>query len=144
MAGLPDMAWETSRERCSKIKVETNFHYGLLLTVSAIWRRRDQYSKLSAVELFRQEVLKLPKTRLVRVSGLLAKEKGTDRIKLPNNIRTYLVENWSYLKSAIEGVGAGKVHPRRVPFLILSAFSRNLAKPRTAHDLVRADMDKIE
>jgi hypothetical protein len=144
MAGLPDMAWETSRERCSKIKAETNSHYEVFLTVSAIWRRRDRYSELSVVALFRQEILELPKTRLVRVSGLLAKEKGTDRIKLPNNIRGYLVENWPYLKSAIEGIGSGKVHPHRVPFLILSAFFRNLGKPRTAQDLVRADLDRIE
>jgi len=144
MAGLPDMAWETSRERCSKIKVEPNFHYQVFLTVSAISKRRERYPELSMVELFRQEILKLPRVKLVRISGLLAKEKGTDRIKLPNNIRSYLIENWPYLKPAIRQVETLNSHPRRVPFLILATLARNLEKPRTPQDLVRADMDKIE
>lgn len=144
MAGLPDMAWETSRERCSKIKTEPNFHYEVFLTVSATWKGRDRRPDLSKVELFRQEILKLPKMRLVRISGLLAKEKGTNRIKLPNNVRSYLVENWPYLKSAIEQIETLKTHPRRVPFLIMSTFARNLEKPRTQQDLVRADIDRIE
>jgi hypothetical protein len=144
MAGLPDMAWETSRERCSKIKVETNFHYQVFLTVVAIWKHRDRYPALSKVELFRREVLRLPKTKLVRVSGLLAREKGTDRIKLPNNVRSYFVENWPYLKRAIEQTEIVKSHPDRVPFLILAVFARNLERPRIPQDLVRADLDKIE
>jgi len=144
MAGLPDMAWETSRERCSRIKVEPNFHYQVFLTISAISKRRERYSELPMVELFRQEILKLPRVKLVRISGLLAKEKGTDRIKLPNNIRSYLIENWPYLKAAITQVETLNSHPRRVPFLILATFARNLEKPRTPQDLVRADMDKIE
>ena len=144
MAGLPDMAWETSRERCSRIKVEPNFHYQVFLTVSAISKRRERYPELSMVELFRQEILKLPRVKLVRISGLLAKEKGTDRIKLPNNIRSYLIENWPYLKTAIEQTPTAVLHPRQMPFLILAALTRNLEKPRTPHDLVRADLEKIE
>jgi hypothetical protein len=144
MAGLPDIAWETSWERCSKVKVEPNFHYAVFVTISTIWNQRERYSESSSVQLFRQEILKLPKRRLVRVSGLLAKEKGTDKIKLPNNIRSYLVENWPYLKTAIEQVEGVRSHPHQVPFLILAAFQRNLEKPRTPQDLVRADMDKIE
>jgi hypothetical protein len=144
MAGLPDVAWETSRGRCSKYKPEPNFHYRLFLTISAIWRSRENYPELPTVELFRQEILKMPVTKLVRISGLLAKEKGNDRIKLPNNLRSHLVENWPYLKSAVEETDLVRVHPKQIPFLIAAAFSRNLEKPRTPQDQVRADRDKIE
>jgi hypothetical protein len=144
MAGLPDMAWETSRGRCSKIEAEPNFHYEVFLTISAMWRRRERYPASSMEELFRQEILKLPRIRLARVSGLLAQEKGADRIKLPNNLRSYLVESWPYLKTAIEQTPTAVLHPRQMPFLILAALTRNLEKPRTPHDIVRADLEKIE
>jgi hypothetical protein len=55
MAGLPDMAWDTSPDRCSKIKVEPNFHYAVFVTISTIWNHRERYSESSGVQLFRQD-----------------------------------------------------------------------------------------
>ena len=144
MAGLPDLTWGTSRDRCAKTKPNSVFAYRVFETIDRIWNTREKYVNLPTTELFRQEILKLPKTMLEKVSGLIAREKGKKRIEMPNNLRTYLVDNWPYLKWAIDEVEAAKFHPKRVPFLIASAFEKAIAKPRRPEDVVRAQLDKIE
>ena len=67
MAGLPDLTWGTSRDRCAKTKPNPVFAYRVFETIDRIWNTRERYVNLPTTELFRQEILKLPKTTFEKV-----------------------------------------------------------------------------
>ncbi|MGC1648846.1 MAG: hypothetical protein WA741_23755 [Candidatus Sulfotelmatobacter sp.] len=140
MAGLPDMGWETSHDRCSKFNYDQwpTFEYRVCEEFRAIWNRRESNPELSVVQLFRQEIEKLPKQVMVDYPHLQKK------IKQDNILRTHLGERAWHLRLAIEQADLISADSSRVPFLILSAFRNLLEKPQTAQDLIHAARETIK
>jgi len=143
MAALPDMTWEQSHARCSKIKCGQwpTFPIRIFETIKRIWNRRNSHPDLALPQLFRQEIEKLPKTVLASV--LQPFPHSVKKRKIDNPVRCHLAENWRYLRLAIEEVAGLEVPPGRVPFLILSHFNENMAKPRTPLDLILITNERI-
>jgi len=143
MAGLPEMTWEQSYERCSKIKCGQwpTFPIRIFETIKNIWNRRNSHPDLVLPQLFRQEIEKLSKTVLASV--LQPFPHPVKKRKINNPVRSHLAENWRYLRLAIEEVAGAEVPPDRVPFLILSHFNENMAKPRRPLDLILIANEKI-
>ena len=139
MAGLPDMAWETSYERCAKVKHEQwpTFPFRVFKTIQAIWNRRESYRGLTRPQLFRQEISKLPRTTII------VDPKSKESYKQDNFVRSRLADFWIYLKAGIEETANLEIHPGQVPFRILAEFTKNLGKPRTPQDLVLEQQERI-
>jgi hypothetical protein len=112
MAGLPDLAWSSSYDRCSKINCAgwPTLWFTIFETIQDIWNLRTSYSELSLVELFRREVQKLPKKTLVYYDP----EKR--KIWMPNQVRSRLADNFRLLRLAIEETLQVTMHPGRTPF----------------------------
>jgi hypothetical protein len=143
MAGLPDIGWGQSRERCAKLACSQwpNFQFEQFETIRAIWNRRHSFPDLSPVQLFRQEIESLPRTVIISVpqpSPHPAKNK-----KIENAQRSDLAKNWARLRPAIEDSVGARAHPERVPFLILSRFAENASK-RTPEDLLLEAKERID
>src|SRR6266567_2282293 len=120
MAGLPYLTARVSYDRCSKIKcgVWPKFDFQVFQKIESIWNLRHRYRELSIVELYRQEIKKLPRT--IR------------RNKTENYLRTRLAGDFGCLRSAIEGSLELGVDPGQIPFIITSNFDKNRAAPTTA------------
>jgi hypothetical protein len=140
MAGLPDMSWEQSHARCSKLDYEQwpTFEFRLFVELRAIWNRRDSFPQRSLVALFRQEIEKLPQKVIVDYPH------SRKKVKQNNILRFHLADRAMYLRLAIEEIEPTSTDPERVPFLILSAFRKQLAKPQTAQDSVLAERERIK
>ena len=132
MAGLPYLTARVSYGRCSKIEcnVWPKFDFRVFQKIESIWNSRERYRDLSIVELYRQEIKKLPKT--VR------------RNKSENPLRKRLANDFGCLKLAIErGLELG-VDPDRMPFIILSNFDKNREAPTTALTRTLAASERVE
>ena len=143
MAGPPDMGWEQSYVRCSAIKCGSwpQFQFSLFRTINAIWNRRVHCPGLPITELFRQEIERLPKEVIIDIPQ--PPPNPSKRGKVENALRSHLADNWRHLRLAIEDVVGSENHPEQVPFLLLSRFTRNIAKPRTAQDQILIAKEKI-
>jgi hypothetical protein len=143
MAGLPDLGWPQSHERCSKMTCGQwpAFQFQIVKIIATIWNRRGSYSELPIVQLFRQEIDNL--SRNVIVSYQPAFGSPAINAKRENPLRAHLADNWRSLRLALEEVVGLETHPDRMPFLIASRFAKNLAKPRTPQDLVHNAREKI-
>jgi hypothetical protein len=143
MAGLPDMGWEQSYARCSAIKCGSwpQFQFRLFRTIKAIWNRRVQHPELPITQLFRQEIERLPKTVIIDIPQ--PPPNPPKRGKVENALRSHLADNWRHLRLAIEEVVGSENHPEKVPFLLLSGFTRNIGKPRTPQDSILIEQEKI-
>lgn len=132
MAGLPFLTARVSYDRCSKIECVgwPRFDFRLFQKIESIWKLRNRYRGLSAVELYRQEIKKLPKT--------------FRKSKTENSLRKRLADDFGWLKSAIEKSLESNVDPDRVPFLITSKFSENRGLPTTALDRTLVASDRID
>jgi hypothetical protein len=139
LAGLPVMAWQSSRTRCSKIECKQwpIFQYRVFLTIEAIWNRRNSHSPLPLEQLFRLEIAKLPRTIIVVNPDTGKKHKEE------SSLRKRLADHFYHLKNALEEVGRLKIHPGEVPFRIASAFTRNSGKPQTAQDQILIERERI-
>jgi hypothetical protein len=139
MAGLPNMTWQRSHERCSKIKYAQwpTFPFKVFKRIETIWKQRSAYPALSWADLFRQEVEKMSKT-------VMASDPDSGKkFKQGNHLRSHLADNGRSLRLAIEEIEKQQSHPGHVPFLILAAFTKNLGKPKTAQDSVLDDQERI-
>ena len=132
MAGLPYLTARVSYDRCSKIEctVWPKFDFQVFRKIEAIWNSRERYRDLLIVELYRQEIKKLPKT--VR------------RNKSENYLRKRLAENFGCLKSAIEKSLELGADPEQMPFLITSNFDKNREVPTTALSRTLAASERID
>jgi hypothetical protein len=123
MAGLPYVGWRHSIRRCRKfpcqIAVSTN--YQVFEAIAHILRGQRPKSSGQALEVFRAELPKLGRKHA--------------------HARSYIAENWSYLKEAIEECWKGPSRPRSRPFTLTSAFARSLRRPRTALERVLASQE---
>lgn len=141
MAGLPDMTWEHSHARASKIKYPQwpTYDYKLFTQIEMIWKFHSSDSKVSLAEFFFQAVQKIPKTVMVTY------EVTGERIKQQNPVRLELGGNFRFLRLAVEEVQKElPLDSGEVPFRILSRFRKNAAKPRTPQELVLIAQEKIE
>lgn len=132
MAGLPYLTARVSYDRCSKIKcgVWPKFDFQVFQKIESIWNSRDRYRGLSIVELYRQEIKKLPRT--------------LRRNKAENYLRKRLGEDFGCLKLAIErGLELG-VDPAGMPFVITSNFDKNRGAPTTALSRTLAASERID
>lgn len=132
MAGLPYLTARVSYDRCSKIEcnVWPKFDFQVFQKIESIWNLRERYLDLSIVELYRQEIKKLPRT--------------TRRNKSENPLRKRLAENFGCLKSAIERGFELGIDPDRMPFIILSTFDKNREAPTTALTRTLAASERID
>jgi len=143
MAGLPEIGWSQSHERCSETKSDQwpHFQFRVFKTIKTIWNRRDSYPELPIAQLFRQEIEALP----TKVIGSIKQPPPKPAVptKRENGLRLYLADNYRSLRLAIEEIVGVETYPDRMPFLITSRFTKNLGKPRTAQDLVLNAREKI-
>jgi hypothetical protein len=140
MAGLPDMSWQHSHARCAKIKYTQwpTFSFRVFKQIETIWKRRNTYPSMSLLGLFRQEVGKIPKTVMV------TNPDSGKQFKQENHLRSYLANNWRSLRLAIEEVAKQQSdETAQMPFLIVSAFTRNIGEPRSAQDSVLDEQERI-
>jgi hypothetical protein len=141
MAGLPDMTWEHSHARASKIKYPQwpTYDYKLFTQIKTIWQTHGSDSKVSLIEFFRQAVQRIPKTVMVTY------EVTGERIKQQNPVRLELCGNFRFLRLAVDEVQKElPLDSGEVPFRILSRFRKNAAKPRTSQELVLIAQEKID
>ena len=146
MAGLPHLSARVSYQRCSKIKCVSwpQFQFRVVKFIESTWNRRQRYSNLSIVELFDQEIKRLPKkVRSEELPHSVPMPKGKKRID--NYLRTYLGENRRYLRLAIEkSLDTRDVHQDEMPFVIASSFSAILGEPRMPLILALAERERID
>ncbi len=140
MAGLPDLGWDQSRSRCSKINCSgwPNVWFSVFETIEDIWNLRTPDSEPSIVELFRRQVEKLPKKTLVYY------EPEKRKIWMPNQVRSRLADNFRLLRLAIEETLQAKMHPGRTPFAITALFEKNMENPRPADLALLIAHERIE
>jgi hypothetical protein len=132
IAGLPYLTARVSYDRCSKIKcnVWPKFDFQVFQKIESIWNSRERYRDLSIVDLYRQEIKKLPRT--------------FRRAKTENYLRKRLAEDFGCLKLAIErGLELG-VESDRIPFIIVSEFDKNRGMPTTALTRTLAASERID
>ena len=132
MTGLLLLTARVSYNRCSKMKcaVWPEFDFQVFEKIEAIWNSRHRYRDLSVVELYRQEIKKLPRTMR--------------RDNAENYLRTRLAQDFGYLKLAIEqGLESG-ADSDQMPFLITSSFNNNRQSSRTALTRTLAAIEKID
>src|SRR5208282_3642391 len=120
MTGLLLLTARVSYNRCSKMKcsVWPEFDFQVFEKIEAIWNSRHRYRDLSIMELYRQEIKKLPKTM---------RRNGAE-----NRLRSYLAEDFGCLKLAIERSLDSAVDSDQMPFLITARFSKDREVPATA------------
>jgi hypothetical protein len=113
IAGLLLLTARVSYDRCSKMKcaVWPNLDFQVFEKIESIWNSRHRYRHLSIVELYRQEIKKLPRTMR--------------RNNAENDLRTRLAEDFGCLKLAIEQSLESGADPDQMPFLITSSFNKN-------------------
>jgi hypothetical protein len=132
MAGLPFLSARVSYDRCSKIKrtVWHKFDFQVFKKIESIWNSRHRYRELSIVELYRQEIGKLPRT--------------TGRNRVENPLRTRLAEDFGCLRSAIQRSMELGIDPGQIPFVIKSEFDKNRGLPTTALTRTLAASERID
>jgi hypothetical protein len=141
MAGLPDMTWEVSHGRGTRMKYSQwpTYEYKVFTQVATIFEEHKSDGEAPLAQFFRQAVEKLPKTEM------FTHKPSGKKMKLENHVRAELCANWRFLRLAIEEVEKElPADPGEVPFRILSNFRKNLAKPRTAQEIVLIAQEKIE
>jgi hypothetical protein len=132
IAGLPSLTARVSAERCAKIKCTMwpIFDFQVFQKIESIWNSRHSYPGLSVVELYRQEIGKLPRT--IR------------RNRIDNPLRKRLGDHFGCLKYAIQNGLKSGVDSDQMPFFILSNFDKNRAEPTTALTRTLAASEKID
>lgn len=156
MAGIRCHTWDGMRvyagcwqsyARCSKLEcaIWPNYQFQRFEIIESIWNRGYKYQQLSTVQLFRQEILKLPKIIESRAMPLpfpvTEKEK---KERLNGFVRSDLIENFRDLRLAIEESLRVTAHPKQIPFLILAHYTRNLAQPKSAVERVLVAQERLE
>jgi len=146
MAGLPSLGARVSYGRCSKLKCPAWPLYAFLEVkfIESTWNRRQRYPDLSIVELFDQEIKRLPRTiRREELPEAIAVPKEKKRVD--NYLRSRLGVNRRYLRLAIErSLDTPEIEEDRIPFVIASNFSAILGESRSVLTLALAERERID
>jgi hypothetical protein len=138
--------WQ-SYARCSRLEcaIWPTYQFQRFEIIKSIWNRRHRYPLLLPVELFRQEILKLPKTNKSQAAQFSSNITTAERKRVADGFfRSNLVEEFRHLRLAIEESLDTRNHPERIPFLILAHFTKNLAQPRNAVENVLVAAERLE
>ena len=129
MAGLPRLGCRQSSRLCAKQSCELwpHPHYQMLTIIERIWQGIGPKDRNLAVEIFRNEIILLPK-----------KSPKTNEAYL-----RHLCQNWRYLRLAIMDCLKQGVSSREMPYQIMSHFSTRLARPRYALESLRAEQEAL-
>jgi hypothetical protein len=143
IAGLPTVGCRRSFQLCSRSDspLWPSLHFEVFRMIQHTWKNRVQETGLTISEQFRNAILQLvPRVPVKReiVRQYKLKSKTQD-----NYLRTFLRENWRFLKLALKQVLVHKCHPKVVPYLITGRFFMNFAKPRTKEDTVLAEIETL-
>jgi hypothetical protein len=132
MTGLILLTARVSYNRCSKMKCAMwpEFDFQVFEKIELIWNSRHRYRDLSVVELYRQEIKKLPGTMR--------------RNNAENRLRTRLAEDFGHLKLAIEQSLESSIDSDQMPFLITSSFNNNRQSPAPPLTLTLAANERID
>jgi hypothetical protein len=130
MAGLPRLGRRQSSRLCAKqpCSVWPHFHYMLIKELERIWMLVNAKNRASATELFRSEIVAPPK-----------KSRGENLIQ----IRTYLCQNWRYVRLAIGDCLTRKIGSRELPFEVMTVLSNLLAQPRNDLERLLAEQEAL-
>jgi hypothetical protein len=144
MAGLPTIGCRHSFRICSNADspLWPTHHFEVFKIIQRLCERRLPESELGFVDQFRKTIALLPRT--VKVEKEVIKRYKLEFKTRDNYLRNFLVENWRYLRLAIEQVENRKVHPKALPYLIATRFFVKMGKPRTAEDMVLAEMEMLK
>ncbi|WP_148210201.1 hypothetical protein [Candidatus Korobacter versatilis] len=121
MAGLPEVSWRTSAERCAQFQSRPSMTYEMFVVVSAA---------LESAPRSRRETLRLLKSG---IQGERAKLRDAKRV---------LSEDWFYLTSAVKKTVISRLPARALPFRIFEKFELG-RKVRSAADRIRAEEQKL-
>ncbi len=112
IAGCPYILWRTSILRCKKIgcRIAESTNYLVVLAVMHILKRGRPKTNTEAVQLFQNEIPKLPN-------------------KKHAHTKEFLAQNWSHFKRAIEEHWECCPHPGRLSYDLAAAFIENITRP---------------
>jgi hypothetical protein len=115
-------------------------HYETFLFIDKVWRYRESTRDLT--EQFRNAVLGLP-TKVRIDAEIIARYKLKDKTR-DNPLRAFLAKYWRFLRLAVSRVVRHRLHPGVAPYAIMRRFFDNLGRPRTAEDLVIAEIETLD
>lgn len=122
LAGLPDMGWRESHERCYKMprSFPERLPYRVLKAVSRIWRRRPRDLDVVPTEFFRIQICKLPRKS--------------------DSIRETFCRAWRSLRLAIVECW-GQHNQDFMPYAITLAFLRHHCRSKSVEEQI---LDQVE
>ncbi len=139
--------WQ-SYARCSKLEcaIWPTYQFQRFEIIQSIWNRRHKYPQLSPVDLFRQEILKLPKSTESQAARFSSQIAVAERNRIVNGfVRSNFMDEFRRLRLAIEDSLHECDHPGRTPFLILARFTETLAQsPKNAVESVLVASERLE
>jgi hypothetical protein len=143
IAGLPEIGCRHSSRICS-VKESTPWpvqHFEIFNFIQRTWEVHTDSPNLPIVDSFRDAIVGLPlKTRLDKSLVKRFKLKSSTQ---DNYTRIFLRHNWRFLRLAIERVSKHKIQSEVGPYLIASMLFRNIGQPRTAEDVVLAEIEML-
>ena len=130
MAGLPLLGSRRSSDLCKNqpTYLWPHPHYEMVKEVERIWRMVPSRARASAVEVFRTQIMALPK-----------KSKNNIKIQLRSN----LCENWRYFERAILDCVTTDLSSAETPHRIVESFTAHVAAPRDALERTRAEQQAL-
>jgi hypothetical protein len=135
--------WQ-SYARCSKLEcaIWPTYQFQRFEIIKSIWNRRHRYPQLSPVELFRQEILKVPKITESQAARFSSQITTAEKKRIVNGfVLDNLMEEFRHLRLAIED----SLSKERTPFLILARFTENLTRsPKDAVESVLVASERLE
>ena len=138
--------WQ-SFTRCSKLEcaIWPTYQFQRFDIIKSIWNRRHKYPQLSPVELFRQEILKLPKTNDSQAAQFPSRITMAEKRRIVNGfVRGNFMDEFRHMRLAIEDSLRECNHGERVPFLILARFTKGLGQPSNAVERVLAASERLD
>jgi hypothetical protein len=133
IAGLPYVTSRRSAELCSRLKcaVTHSRDYGVFLFVELTWKQSRRQRSIPLIECFRRGIKRLPKTCVV------------DGERRTNYLRSYLADNWYFLRRAIEESQQSKFTARGTQYLITAAFLTRAKNAESPAESILAEKTKI-
>lgn len=128
LAGLDDMRWRQSFDRCSKMTPGSfvRLPYAIFLVISRIWDRRPEELSQAPIDFFRTQTLKLADAERKK----LAQKKQYD------STPDYILESWRDFRLAVEECWNSKQETALIPYGLSSAFLRSKLRQKNPLDRV--------